>query len=113
MAAMLIGRPMEHHMKVHGLILVLSLIATSFSFAQDIRSCDGSLAPTIEKTASDYALAQAYMSVNAAHEYDKLRNSSEEARGASASYKFFNAEYNDSKSADQFQEKVRDRLSKE
>lgn len=81
--------------------------------AQDVSQCDAALAPSIEKAASDYALAQSYMYVNAAHEYDKLKRSSAEERGASASFKFFGAEYNESKSSSEFQEKVRDRLRRE
>lgn len=90
------------------------LIAISANVkAQDVSQCEAALAPTIEKAASDYALAQSYMYVNAAHEYDKLKRSSAEDRGATASYNFFGAEYNDSKSSSEFQEKVRDRLRRE
>ncbi len=81
--------------------------------AQDVQQCDAALAPTIERAASDYALAQSYMYVNAVQEYDKLKKSSAAERGASASYKFFSAEYNDSKSASEFQEKIRSRLVQE
>lgn len=94
-------------------IATLLLAASANLAAQDLSQCDAALAPTIEKAASDYALAQSYMYVNAAHEYDKLKRSSAEERGASASYKFFGAEYNDSKSSSEFHEKVRDRLKRE
>src|SRR5688572_14300554 len=47
------------------------------------------------------------------HEYDKLRRSSSEERGASATYKLFGAEYNDSRNSSEFQERVRDRLKRE
>lgn len=94
-------------------LAILLFTASVNASAQDISQCDAALAPTIEMATSDYALAQSYMYVNAAHEYDKLKHSSAEERGASASYKFFSAEYNDSKSSSEFQEKVRDRLSRE
>jgi hypothetical protein len=90
-------------------ILILSVNCV----AQDVRQCDAALAPTIENAVSDYSLAQSYMYVNAVHEYDKLKRSSSEEMGASASYKFFSAEYNDSKSSSEFQEKIRDRLTRE
>lgn len=81
--------------------------------AQDVRQCDTSLAPTVERANSEYALAQAYLFVNAEREFDELRKKSAESRGASASYKFFSAEYNDAKSASEFQQRVRDRLTRE
>ena len=53
------------------------------------------------------------MYVNSSYEYDNLKKINEEGRNASASYKFFSAEYNDSKNSQEFQKKVRDRLVKE
>lgn len=94
-------------------IVVALIVAAASAAAQDVRQCDGSLSPTIDQSVSDYSIAQSYMYVNAAQEYDKLKKSTSEERGASASYKFFGAEYSDSKSASEFQEKVRNRLTQE
>ncbi len=93
-----------------GLVLASS---SGLAAAKDVRQCDSALSPTIERAASDYALVQSYMYVNSVHEYDKLKKSSASEQGASASYKFYSAEYNDSKNSSEFQKKVRNRLRRE
>lgn len=98
---------------VQALIATLLISISSGAWARDVSQCEAVLAPTIEKAEADYALMQSYMYVNAVQEYDKLKGYSAEQRAASASYKFFGAEYEDSKSSSYFQEKVRDRLRRE
>lgn len=81
--------------------------------AESVSACDTALAPTIESASLDYGSVQAYMSLNAAKEYDRLQKASASERAASASYKFFGAEYSDSKSSSEFEQRVRERLTKE
>lgn len=100
------------HLKKTGIPVLCALVSLQAS-AQDVRQCDTSLAPTVERASSEYALAQAYLFVNAEREFDELRKKSAESRDASASYRFFSAEYNDSRSASEFQQRVRDRLTRE
>lgn len=98
---------------LHSIPLMVTLLGSCSCFAQDVKSCDSALAPSIEMSTRDYALAQSYMYVNASYEYEKLKKSSAESRAASGTYKLFSAEYNDSKNADEFQKKVHDRLKEE
>lgn len=101
-------------MKKHRFWALMPLLFLPLSgWASGISECEVALEPTIDNATSDYSMAQSYMYVNAAYEYDKLKNMSSRDRGASASYKFFSAEYNDSKSSSKFHKKVRNRLSKE
>ncbi len=90
----------------------LTLISANVE-AQDVKQCDFSLQPTIMTAEREYSVIQSYMFLNAAHEYDKLLKESSGNRGASASYKLFSAEFHDSKSSSEFQEKVRKRLTSE
>lgn len=75
--------------------------------------CQPALMPTIEQSSSDYTSLQSYMRVNAESEYERLEKLDQQGKEASASYKYFEAEYKDSKTKSDFSEKVRDRLNKE
>jgi hypothetical protein len=92
-------------------ILFVSMFLGSIAHASPI--CDAVLRPNEEKFASDYAVTQAYMFQNAAYEYDRLSKLDANSRAADGSYDLFSAEYKDSNSREEFQEKVRQRLSKE
>lgn len=75
--------------------------------------CGAVLRPNEEKFASDYAVTQAYMYQSAAYEYDRLKKVDSNSRSADASYKLFSAEYSDSSSREDFQERIRNRLVRE
>jgi hypothetical protein len=76
--------------------------------AQD--PCQHALLPTIEESQSDFRSLQSYMRTNAETEYDRLHDMSSEERQTSGSYKFFEAEYGDSKTRSEFREKVNKKL---
>ncbi|ULA62501.1 MAG: hypothetical protein LZF86_40004 [Nitrospira sp.] len=75
--------------------------------------CQPALMPTIDQSSSDYASLQSYMSINAEREYERLEKLDQQGKEASASYKYFEAEYKDSKTRSDFRLKVRDRLNTE
>lgn len=101
-------------MRLTRLLPALSLaIACLPAFSQGTVGCEAVLAPTIESATSDYRLLQAYMSLNAAEEYDRLRRMSADKREAEASYKVFSAEYKDAQTSSEFKEKVSKRLKDE
>jgi hypothetical protein len=56
---------------------------------------------------------QAYMSINAEYEYDRLKQLDSSTRNAEASYKLFRAEYQDSSTREEFRDRVRQRLATE
>lgn len=92
--------------------IALSTIAHA-AIGQTDKKCEAVLRPNTESSSSNYNLMQAFMSVNAEDEYDRLHALSSSARAADASYKLFSAEYEDSTSNSTFKEAVRKRLSKE
>lgn len=102
-------------MKRFGLLLVATSIflTTESLTALGAPICDAVLRPNEMNAKSDYAVMQAYMSYNAEHEYDRLQNLDKQSRSADISYKLFSAEYDDSRSREDFQERIRDRLKKE
>lgn len=83
------------------------------STPQSIKDCAGALQPTIENTKKDYRAIQSYVQENAILLYDEWSKSSQDQREASASYKVFSAEYHDSKSSSEFQQKVTQRNQRE
>lgn len=99
-------------------LLFIALIGVSGTissvFGQDTaRLCEKVLVPTTEQVHSDYRKMQAFMSINASHEYERLQNTDTAARNADATYEVYSAEYHDSQTKEQFSEKVHDRLQKE
>lgn len=81
--------------------------------AQPTQRCEAVLRPNLETTARNYRVMQAYMSLNAANEYERLHNMTDSQRHADATYKVFHGEYEDSDSSSSFQEKVSNRLTTE
>lgn len=102
---------MKYHVTYASCILFVSMLLGSIVHAAPL--CDGVLRPNEEKFASDYSIRQAYMSQNAVDEYDRLSRLDANSRAVDGSYKLFSAEYKDSNSSEEFQEKVRQRLSRE
>lgn len=102
-------------MRHFGLLLVVIFICliTESPRALAAPVCDAVLRPNEVTTKSDYAVMQAYMSYNAEHEYDRLQNLDNQSRSADISYKVFSAEYDESRSREDFQERIRNRLAKE
>lgn len=92
--------------------IALSTIAPAATGQTD-KKCEAVLRPNTESSSSNYGLMQAFMSVNAEDEYDRLHALSSSARAADASYKVFSAEYEDSTSNSTFKEAVRKRLKNE
>src|SRR5919197_799223 len=90
--------------------MLATLFIASYLHAEQ---CESSLSPTLEITNIDYRVKQAYMYVNASLEYDRLQNLDRDSRSADASYKLFSAEYDESKTREEFQQKVRQRLVSE
>jgi len=90
--------------------VILGLNTVAIAAAPD---CSAVLIPTIEQSQSDYSMLQAYMSINAEQEYDRLKVVDKASREAQASYKFFGAEYADSNTREEFREKIRNRLTRE
>src|SRR5215831_10499623 len=93
------------------LVLLFGLV--SQSYAQSTAECDGVLVPNTESVKTDYRLAQNFMYVNAESEYERLKKLDKDARGADGSFLAFSAEYNESKSSEEFREKVRQRIKRE
>ena len=81
--------------------------------ATPLDPCQYVLIPTIEQSSSDYASLQSYMSVNSENEYERLEKLDQNGKQASASYKYFEAEYKDSKTKSDFSLKVKHRLHEE
>jgi len=94
-------------------LVFMFLSVRSYSAQSDLKTCEGMLQPSEEVSKTDYKSQQAYVRVNALYVYEALRQMSTEQRAADASYKIFSAEYNDSKSAQEFQEKINSRLDRE
>lgn len=99
------------------LIWVAAIVALSslpaLAQTRSVRDCDAVLIPTVEQASDDYSRMQDYLYYNASKEYDRLQKLSKEQRSAEASYKVAQAEYNDSRSASEFQDKLRSRISVE
>jgi hypothetical protein len=81
--------------------------------AEDLSECASVLRPNEEQSKSDYTAMQAYMSLHASYEYERLRKLDNTTRGADATYKLFSAQYNDSTSREDFQKNVSQRLDDE
>ena len=94
-------------------IAILSCLCFSEHASAQLAKCEASLVPTETSGASAYSRTVSYMYLNAEEEYDKLKNSTDSQRSASASYKAFSAEYGESTNKSEFSEKVRNRLRKE
>lgn len=99
-------------MKTLALFLFLMTLSGALA-AQTDRLCQQVLVPTEEQATSDYRRMQAFMSINSSYEYDRLTSLSEESRALEGSYKMFSAEYNDSRTKEEFSERIRQRLSRE
>jgi hypothetical protein len=98
--------------------ILASVVATvwegrAIAQSRTIKDCDASLVPTVEQTNSDYSRMQDFLYYNAAQEYDRLSKLAKEQRTAEASYKVAQAEYNESKSASEFQERMTSRIDSE
>jgi hypothetical protein len=75
--------------------------------------CNALLIPTVVQSSSDVRRIYSYVFVHAEEEYDRLRNMTKEAREAQASYKLFSAEYGESKTKEEFKEKISKRIVEE
>jgi len=92
-------------------ILLAATFASENTYAAT--DCGGVLVPTVEQANSEYTMLQAYMRINAAEEYDRLKAMESSGREAQASYKLFSAEYGDSRNKEEFREKTNKRLERE
>ena len=94
-------------------VTMLLALAPLFAQAQSSDRCDVALQPTLDQGKSDYRLMQSFMKLHASEEYTRIHNITTDARNADASYMTFSAEYEDSHSKDEFQEKITKRLENE
>lgn len=101
-----------HAVYLRALILLLMCIAHG-AVAQDITQCDGVLIPTVEDSRSDYALLQAFASVNADALYDAIDKSGSNSISGGGGYGPFSADFQQSSSKSEFSERVEKRLVEE
>lgn len=96
--------------KCHLAILALAACITQGAAAQSISQCDGVLVPSEESRKSDYALLQAFAKVNASELYDTIAKTDGKSAGGGGGYGGFSADYQQSSSKSDFQERVQKRL---
>ncbi len=73
--------------------------------------CESCLIPTVSSIKKDYSIAQAYAYVNAKNDYEKIKNGSGSNTSLDVVYKAFAFDLKNSNSAEQFEERVRQKLT--
>ncbi|MBS0446836.1 MAG: hypothetical protein JSR59_12910 [Proteobacteria bacterium] len=87
--------------------LLALLLASLAVVAQAATSCDAMLRPAPDQVAADYAVARAYVALEAASEYERLTLLDARGRMADPIYRLYAVEFDGSRSAEEFRQRLR------